>query len=145
MRSSGALWSLVLVALVVTALAVVPGELRRLRSDIEVGGQGRHYRELQPARTVGIQDLRLFVLADATLPADARFYVATGRRYGIEPAADEWVRHFARYWLLPRRLTSTAAEADWVLAYGADPRALGVPVSRVSTIRPGIALAEVER
>ena len=62
----------------VTAVAYLPDQARRLLSDVEVGRRaGTNYRELQPARTVGLSDLRLFFMAERVLPPEATFAVVT--------------------------------------------------------------------
>ena len=54
-----------------------------------------------------------------------------------------WVRRFARYRLLPRRLVRTAPEAGWILSYGGQIPP-GVQVERVMRLGPGVNLYEVE-
>ena len=138
-------WSVVAVLLAVT-LWEAPGELRRLRSDVEGGSRDRLYRELQPARTVGLHDARPFLVAESVIPPDGRFAVVTGGRgAGADAQVRRWVRPFARYRLLPRRLVSTPRQADWILSYGGNLDGLGLRYRRVIAVRPGVALAEVLR
>src|SRR6187402_2173764 len=120
-RYRAAAWGVVAVLVLVT---VVEGfdEARRVRSDIEVGtSSSRRYRELQPARTVGLTDLRVFLRAEQLIPRDATFFVATGDGAAVsDPRVLRWVRPFARYRLYPRRLTISPRRADWILTYGTD-------------------------
>jgi hypothetical protein len=145
-RSGAAIvWCAVVLLLGSLTLWEAPTQARRFRSDIEAGG-GRSplYRELQPARTVGLGDPRLFLAADRLVPREATFAVVTGRRAAItDPLVLRWVRPFARYWLFPRRLVRDAARADWILSYGADLSVLGLRFARMVVVGPGIALAEV--
>ena len=100
-------------------------------------------RELQPARTVGLSDLRLFLTAERVLPKNATFFVVTGPRAAIkDPLVLRWVRRFARYRLLPRRLVADPREAGWILSYGGRLPA-GLRAYRVIRIGPGVALYEV--
>jgi hypothetical protein len=123
------------------ALWYVPGELRGVwREGRNARSQSELERRLLPARVVGLDDTRIFQRARETIPAGARYYVDVGRGGELD-----WVRPFATFWLLPRRRTDELGEADWILSYGTDPRSLGLPYSRVSTIGPGLALAEVRR
>jgi hypothetical protein len=125
--------------LAASALWHLPGEARRLRSDIEAGRRGAVYRELQPVRTVGLDD-RLFRAAPRLIPSGARFYVLTGPEATIEdPLVLRWAPRFARYQLLPRRLTSTVTTADWILSYGG--RVPAREVDRVYTVGPGLTVA----
>lgn len=139
-------WWGVVAVLAITAATQWPSQARHLRSDVQVGRrEGTLYRELQPARTVGLSDPRLFLTAERLLPVDATFAVVTGRRAAIDdPLVLRWVRRFARYRLLPRRLVNDPREADWVLSYGGRLPA-GVRVSRVVRVSPGVALIEVNR
>ena len=137
-------WWAVVATLAITAGRDLRGQARGLHSDVEVGrGSTRLYRELQPARTVGLTDLRVFLAAQRTIPRDARFFVATGPRAAIrDPLVLRWVRRFARYYLLPRRLVRHARDAEWIVSYGGHaPR--GVRVARVITVGPGIELIKV--
>ena len=122
-------------------------ELRRLRSDIEIGTQrSRLYRELQPARTVGLHDARLFLTAERLVPRTSTFAVVTGPATGTtDPLVLRWVGPFARYRLFPRRLTEDPRRADWVLSFGGDLAALPVRYRRVVRIGRGLSLAEVEQ
>jgi hypothetical protein len=137
-------WWAVVVTLGVTAVAYLPDQARRVRSDVQVGRRtGADYRELQPARTVGLSDLRPFLAAERVLPRDATFAVVTGPQAAIkDPLVLRWVRRFARYRLLPRRLIDDPHEADWVLSYGGRLPP-GVEASRLIRVAPGIALYRV--
>lgn len=144
LRLSTVAWWVVVGALALTAIWEGPDQARRLRSDVEVGrGRDVLYRELQPARTVGLPDLRVFLAAERFIPRDSTFYVVTGARAAIkDPLVLRWVRRFARYRLLPRRLVSDARAADWIVSYGGEiPR--GVRAERVIDVGPGIRLIEV--
>jgi hypothetical protein len=140
------IWWFVVAVLLAVTLWEAPGELRRLRSDVEGGsGRGRVYRELQPARSVGLHDTRPFLVAESVIPPDGRFAVVTGGSGAADAQARRWVRPFARYRMLPRRLVSTPREADWILSYGGDLDALGLRFRQVIAVRPGVAVAEVLR
>ena len=131
------------VALAAAAVALwyVPGELRDTwREGRNARSQSELDRRLLPARVVGLDDTQIFEHARVSIPAGATYYVHVGRGGALD-----WVRPFATYWLLPRRRTDELGEAEWILAYGTDPRALGLRYSRVSPIGPGSALAEVRR
>lgn len=143
-RLSAIAWWVIVGALTLTAIWEVPDQARRLRSDVEVGrGRDVLYRELQPARTVGLPDLRVFLAAERVIPRDDTFFVVTGSGAAIkDPLVLRWVRRFARYRLLPRRLVSDARSADWIVSYGGEiPR--GVRAERVIDVGPGIRLIEV--
>ena len=77
------------------------------------------------------------------LPKDATFFVVTGPRAAIkDPLVLRWVRRFARYRLLPRRLVADPREADWILSYGGRlPTRLRA--YRAIRIGPVVALYEV--
>jgi len=137
-------WWAVVGALALTALQGFPDQARRLRSDIEVGrGTSVLYRELQPARTVGLPDLRVFLAAEQFIPPDSTFFVVTGPGAAIkDPLVLRWVRRFARYRLLPRRVVSDPRAADWIISYGGKIPP-GVPATRVIDVGSGIRLIEV--
>lgn len=102
-------------------------------------------RTLLPARSFDIST-ELFVAAAQHVPPNAKFYVATGD--GIEVSSSIVLPKtpiFAAYWLLPRRMTADARQADWVLSYGGDLTALGLDYVRVINVAPGQQLAEVRR
>ena len=139
-------WWTVVVTLAVLALWHVPTQVRTLRSDVEAGRRGTLYRELQPARSVGLGDLRLILAAEQAIPLDASYFVVTGNRAALtNPNVLSWVRRFARYWLLPRRLAGRVEEADWVVSYGVDLAATGVRFERIVRVGPGLSLAKVAR
>lgn len=136
-------WS-VAVAAAAATLAYVPRDLRDVWRDVRnASAQTRLERQLAPARVVGLQETSIFLVARDVIPARSTYYVAVGEAAGR--SAFDWVRPFATYWLLPRRRTDELGEAAWILAYGADLKALGLPYARVITIGPGLALAEVQR
>ena len=54
-------------------------------------------------------------------------------------------RTFATYWLLPAVPVADPRRADVVLAYGADPRRLGVPFARIERPAPGVEIAWTAR
>jgi hypothetical protein len=139
-------WWGVVAVLGITAVAHWPAQARHLRSDVQVGRQSSTiYHELQPARTVGLSDPRLFLTAERLLPKDATFAVVTGPNATIkDPLVLLWIRRFARYRLLPRRLVHSPRQADWVLNYGGRLPA-GVLASKVIRISPGVSVIEVER
>jgi hypothetical protein len=121
-----------------------PTQARQLKSDVEAGARSELYRELQPARTARLADPRLFVAAQSLIPEDALYFVMIGKRPVVsDPVVRRSVRPFARYWLLPRRLTRDVAEADWILSYRADLRASGLRFERVVPLGDGMSLAEV--
>jgi hypothetical protein len=135
------------VVVVLAAVATWQGvtEARHLRSDIEAGtGRDRAYRELQPARTVGLHHPESFLVAERVIPHDDSFFVVTGNRgTGTDARALRWARPFARYRLFPRRLAGSPQDADWILSYGGDLGALGLRFDRVVSAGPGIRLAGV--
>jgi hypothetical protein len=137
-------WWAVVVTLAITAGRDLHGQERGLHSDVEVGSRrSRLYRELQPARTVGLTDLRVFLAAERAIPRNGTFFVVTGPRAAVkDPLVLRWVRRFARYYLLPRRLVSHARDADWIVSYGGHAP-LGVRVERVIIVGPGIELIKV--
>ena len=121
-----------------------PAQARQLKSDVEAGARSEQYRELQPARTAQIADPRLFVAAQRVIPEDASYFVMIGKRPVVDnTVVRRSVRPFARYWLLPRRLTRDIAEADWILSYRADLRASGLIFERVVSLGAGMSLAKV--
>jgi hypothetical protein len=129
--------------LAVTGLRSLPDQARALHSAIEVGHRdSRLDREQQPARTVGLTDPRLFLVAERVVPLDATFLVTTGPRADIkDPLVLRWVRRFARYRLLPRRLVRYPQEAEWILSYGGRVPA-GVRVKQVFPVSPGVRIIE---
>jgi hypothetical protein len=135
------------VVIVLAAIATWQGftEARHRRSDIEAGtGRDRTYRELQPARTVGLHHPEAFLVAERVIPRRDSFFVVTGRRgTGTDARALRWARPFARYRLFPRRLVRRPRDADWILSYGGDLGALGLRFGRIVSAAPGVQLAEV--
>jgi len=109
--------------------------LARASKDAALTRQGR---ELAPARRVGVAGAAL-VGAARVIPPSATYYVASS------PELTETVRPMTFYWLFPRRYVDAPADADWIVAYGRDPRALGVPVGRVVRLAPHVLAAEVRR
>ena len=70
----------VVAACAVAALATLPTQLRHAHSDIQVGTtRSRQERLEQPARTVGLTDLRIFETAARIIPKDAVYAVVVGR------------------------------------------------------------------
>jgi hypothetical protein len=124
----------------------VPGALRGAQQAVlAVQGLTPVERTLLPARSFDIST-ELFVAADKEMPPGAKFYVATGD--GIDVSSPNVLPKtpiFAAYWLLPRRMTADARQADWVLSYGGDLTALGLDYTRVIDVAPGQQLAEVRR
>jgi hypothetical protein len=139
------LW-LAIAAAVLVAVWRIPGAFRDARQSVlAVRGLTPFERTLLPARSFDIST-ELFVAAAQHVPDDATFYVATGD--GIEvssPLVLPKTPIFAAYWLLPRRMTSDPAQADWVLSYGGDLDALRLDYARVIDVAPGQQLAEVRR
>jgi hypothetical protein len=124
----------------------VPAAFRASRDAVvAVRGLTPVERTLLPARSFDIST-ELFVVADQELPPGATFYVATGTGIDVSnPNVLPKTPIFAAYWLLPRRMTSDARQADWVLSYGGDLTALGLDYERVIDVAPGQQLAEVRR
>jgi hypothetical protein len=124
----------------------IPGAVRASQQAVlAVRGLTPVERTLLPARSVDIST-ELFVAAARNMPPDATFVVATGT--GIEvsnPLVLPKTPVFAAYWLYPRRMTTDARRADWVLSYGGDLEALGLDYARVIDVAPGQQLAEVRR
>jgi hypothetical protein len=141
-----ACWLVVLVAAVL-GLWQLAHDVRKLHSDIANGSTlTRVGRALVPAETAQIAEREIFPRAAAAMPPSARFFVMTGPGVpGQLPGGLRWVRPFAAYWLLPRRLVGDASQADWVLSYGGDLASLGVRFSRRVQLAPGVELAEVSR
>jgi hypothetical protein len=140
------LLGLALVAAIGVGLWRLPGAFRSSQQAVDaVRGLTPVERSLLPARSFDIST-ELFVAAAQDLPGDATFYVATGN--GIQ-VSNQYVLQktpiFAAYWLLPRRMTRDPQQADWVLSYGGDLRALGLEYVRVIDVGPGQQLAEVRR
>ena len=52
---------------------------------------------------------------------------------------------FAAFYLLPRRYVRDVHDADWLLSYGGDVRAQGVPLAERIEVLPGLELARVAR
>jgi hypothetical protein len=139
------LW-LALAAAVGVALWHVPGAFRDARQiSTGVGELTPIERTLLPARSFDIST-ELFVAAAEHVPPGAKFYVATGNGIQVSsPLVLPKMPIFAAYWLLPRRMTTEARQADWVLSYGGDLAALGLRYARVIDVAPGQQLAEVRR
>jgi hypothetical protein len=122
----------------------VPGTFRSAQQAVDVvHGLTPTERSLLPARSFDIST-ELFVAAAQDLPPDATFYVATGNAIDV---SNQFVLLktpiFAAYWLLPRRMTNDPKQADWVLSYGADLKALDLDFTHVIDVAPGQQLAEV--
>ena len=145
-RFGAVVWWTVVATLAILALWHAPTQARQLRSDVEVGRRSMLYRELQPARSVGLSDLRIILAAERVIPSDASYFVLTGDHAAVtNPNVLSWVRRFARYRLLPRRLAGRLEDADWVLSYGADLSESGVRFERVVPVGRGLTLAKVAR
>lgn len=105
----------------------------------------RTERALRGPRYVGV-DTEVFVAARRLIPEDDVYLVAVGPRTPRNPQAElDAVPRFAAWWLLPRRQTRSLERADWVIAYGVDPRKLGPSLERVDEVGEGIAVAKVRR
>lgn len=141
----------VVVAFAIVLVATVIGlwrlahDVRKLHADIANGSTlTRVGRALVPAETAQIARREIFPKAAEVMPPHASFAVLTGNGVpGQAPAGLRWVRPFAAYWLLPRRLVGDPAGADWVLSYGGD--LTGVPTGRTVELAPGVILAAVRR
>jgi hypothetical protein len=123
-----------------------PGALR------QVTGQARdlealpaHQRELLGARSADV-DTRLFVEARRRIRPGETYAVVTGPNVDVSIASTrDAVAPFARYYLLPRRQTPEPSAADWILSFGGDLDALGVPLRERYPIASGVELARVGR
>lgn len=145
-RAGAVVPSVVVAGLATLTLWHAPAQLSQLKSDVEVGGRSELHRRLQPARTVGLGDPSFFVAVERIIPPEARYAVMTGAGAGVsDRMVLRWVRRFARYWLLPRRLTRPREGAEWILAYGVDPRSSSLRLARVIPVGPGVSVAEVAR
>ena len=135
-------------ACVVAAIVAwrTPGALRH------VTGQARdlqalpaHQRELLGARSADV-DTRLFVEARRRIHPDETYAVVTGPNVDVSIASTrDAVAPFARYYLLPRRQTPEPSTADWILSFGGDVDALGLPFAERHSIAPGVELARVRQ
>ena len=136
----------VVAACAVAALATLPTQLRHAHSDIQVGTtRSRQERLEQPARTVGLTDLRIFETAARIIPRDAVYAVVVGRDAEIsDPTVLSWVRPYARYTLLPRRLVGDRRKAQWIISYGGDLDHLGLHYSRVVEVARGLSIAKID-
>jgi hypothetical protein len=122
----------VLVACIALLVAVkqLPSSLRATQTRIDANeGLSPVERELDPARAFGVNQ-ELALRAEALMPRDAVFYVATTTGQAGAVAAPP----FYAYWLLPRRHTSDLASARWVLSLGVDPTQLAVGVDVVADL-----------
>ena len=136
----------VVAACAVAALASLPTQLRHAHSDIQVGTtRSRQARFGQPAQTVGLTDLRIFETAARIIPRDAVYAVVIGPRAKIsDRAVLSWVRPYARYALLPRRLVGDRRRAQWIVSYGGDLTHLGLHYSRVVQVGRGLSIARID-
>jgi len=89
-------------------------------------------------------DPALLVAARRAIPPGATYVLVVGRR-GISAQAALEAGPFSEYALLPRRRVDAVRDAGWVIGYGADVRAAGAPVERVTTVAPNISFAQVAR
>lgn len=135
----------VIVASVIVTLVVAPNELRHTRSDIQIGTtRPRAERAEQPARTVGLPNLALFGAAARLIPEGDRYRVITGPRTGtVDPQILRWVKPYARYVLLPRRLVGIRGNPEWILSYGGNINGLGLRYERIVLVGRGLTVAKV--
>jgi hypothetical protein len=143
-------------ALVACALAVaatvgagawrLPGVFRATDDAVaQVRGLSRTERTLVPARSFDL-DTDLYVAAAGAIPPGATYAFVSGP--ASNASSDVVLAKapvFAGYWLLPRRLVGDADEADWIVSYGGDLKALGLRYRRIVDVSPGFQLAEVAR
>ena len=140
----GRLTSLAAAFLVAVALVVAARQLprsiqtahERVRAN---AGLSRLQRELAPARFWGMNE-RLLLRADRTLPRDAVYAVAVGRKQ-----ASRGVPLFYPYWLLPRRHVKDPAKAQWIVLWGADRSTLGVNTAVVADLGADGQILRVRR
>jgi len=78
-------------------------------------------REIAGGNAVVVDQAAMYQ-ARARIPPDAAYRVETGPGVEGAGALTSFVADYARYFLMPRRLS---AEAPWVLCYGCDVAALG--------------------
>ena len=138
-------WSVV-AACALSALSSLPTQLRHTHSDIQIGTtRSRAERLEQPARTVGLSDLRVFETAARIIPRNADYLVVIGPKAGIsDRSVLSWVRPYARYSLLPRKLVGDRRKAQWVISYGGDLDQLGLHYGRVVRVGRGLSLAKID-
>jgi hypothetical protein len=138
-------WSVV-AACGLAALSYLPAQLRHVHSDIQVGTtRSRADRLEQPARTVGLSGLALFEAADRIIPRNDDYVVVVGPASGTsDRAVLSWVRPYARYTLLPRKLVGDRHKARWVISYGGDLTNLGLRYGRVVRVGRGLSLARID-
>ena len=139
-------WSVIAVC-AAAALWSLPDVLRPLRSDIEIGtSRPRAAREAQPALTVGLTNLALFEAAEKLIPPGSRYRIVTGPGTGVgDPQVLRWVRPYARYSLLPRRLVGVRGDPEWIVSFGGDLDLLGLRYERIVPVGRGLRIAKVER
>jgi hypothetical protein len=138
------------IAAVCVVVAVVAWRTPQALRD--VAGQARGLSELPAAQRefLGARsadlDTRLFVEARRRIALDETYAVLTGPGVDVSLAATrDAVAPFARYYLLPRRQTPEPSAADWILSFGGDLDALGVPLAQRIAVAPGVELAQVAR
>ena len=136
-------WLVIAAAVGVSAWRL-PGVFRDTQRRVDaVHGLTREQRALLPGRSVDLAT-DTYVAAAKLIPADATYYVATGK--GVEVSSPLVLLKapvFAGYWFLPRRQTIDPHKADWVFSYGGDLRTLGLRYSRIVVLEPGWEVAEV--
>jgi hypothetical protein len=136
----------VLIAAIGTAAWHFPVALWRLYVEIDdLAAQTKVERQLRGPRYVGV-DTDVFVAARRVIPERDVYFVAVGDRTPANAqSALDAVPPFAAWWLLPRRQTRSIDRAEWVIAYGVDPRSLGVRLERIVNVDQGVAIAELSR
>ena len=110
-----------------------------------VAGLTREQRALLPGRSFDLET-EFFLAAAREIPPDSTYLVITGEEANPSSSIVLFKAPvFAGYWLLPRRLTTDPAKADWVVAYGGKLSSLGLKYRRIVDVMPGYLLAEVAR
>jgi hypothetical protein len=135
-------------ARVLLAIVVLVGAVGALGSAAKVASQALDRtrdstteRALVPTEEA-LLDPRPFELAAQTIPRGDTFAVVVDPNGTAVPQiASDGAAAFAGYWLLPRRRILDPHGAQWIVAYGADLRALGIPYRTLTRVPPESGVA----
>jgi hypothetical protein len=131
-RALGWAGRLVALAAAIT-VAAVPYTLWRISEDV------RYTSGLNDDDRAGAGPIQTFLqpyLLDPAvplIPEEARYFTAVAA--GIRREARQGFRPLAMDVLFPRVSVERPEEAEWIVAWGVDPRTLGVAVSEVTRVR----------